>query len=99
MQEVKVASDLLVGDPALLEKKIEAIRLGGPQKLQVSACIWFIINLSVFIEYFENTYCSSLVTWYTGTIEKMFFSFSDLPGTMCFCFYDCFDKFMVPGDC
>ncbi|CAJ1976597.1 unnamed protein product [Sphenostylis stenocarpa] len=37
MEEVKVASDLLVGDPALLEKKIDAIRLGGPQKLQVIA--------------------------------------------------------------
>ncbi|KHN37904.1 Cytosolic 5'-nucleotidase III-like protein A [Glycine soja] len=34
MEEVKGASDLLVGDPALLEKKIDAIRLGGPQKLQ-----------------------------------------------------------------
>ncbi|KAG4908242.1 hypothetical protein AAZX31_20G182000 [Glycine max] len=37
MEEVKVASDLLVGDPASLEKKIDAIRLGGPQKLQVIA--------------------------------------------------------------
>lgn len=70
MKEVKDASDLLVGDPALMETKIEAIRLGGPQKLQVSACIWFIINLSVFIVYsisflcllIEFTYCSSLVT-------------------------------------
>ncbi|XP_027934965.1 7-methylguanosine phosphate-specific 5'-nucleotidase A isoform X2 [Vigna unguiculata] len=37
MEEVKVASDFMVGDPALLEKKIDAIRLGGPQKLQVIA--------------------------------------------------------------
>ncbi|TKY51769.1 Cytosolic 5'-nucleotidase 3A [Spatholobus suberectus] len=37
MEEVKVASDLLVADPALLEKKTDAIRLGGPQKLQVIA--------------------------------------------------------------
>ncbi|KAK8467731.1 hypothetical protein PHAVU_007G137100 [Phaseolus vulgaris] len=37
MEEVKDASDLLVGDPALMETKIEAIRLGGPQKLQVIA--------------------------------------------------------------
>ncbi|KAL2324991.1 hypothetical protein Fmac_024049 [Flemingia macrophylla] len=37
MEVDKVASDLLVADPALLEKKIEAIRLGGPQKLQVIA--------------------------------------------------------------
>jgi len=49
MEEVKVASDFMVGDPALLEKKIDAIRLGGPQKLQVSACIWFIINLSALL--------------------------------------------------
>ncbi|XP_020222999.1 7-methylguanosine phosphate-specific 5'-nucleotidase A isoform X2 [Cajanus cajan] len=37
MEEGKVALDLLVADPALLEKKIEAIRLAGPQKLQVIA--------------------------------------------------------------
>lgn len=49
MEEVKVASDFLVGDPALLEKKIDAIRSGGPQKLQVSARIWFIISLSVLL--------------------------------------------------
>ena len=30
MEEMKVASDLLVGDPASLEKKIDAIRFGGP---------------------------------------------------------------------
>lgn len=37
MEEMKVDLDLLVGDPASLEKKIDAIRLGGPQKLQVIA--------------------------------------------------------------
>ncbi|KAG4951523.1 hypothetical protein JHK85_045390 [Glycine max] len=30
MEEMKVASNLLVGDPASLEKKIDAIRFGGP---------------------------------------------------------------------
>ncbi|KHN13326.1 hypothetical protein D0Y65_048008 [Glycine soja] len=30
MEEMKVDSDLLVGDPASLEKKIDAIRFGGP---------------------------------------------------------------------
>ncbi|KAG5003456.1 hypothetical protein JHK84_027724 [Glycine max] len=30
MEEMKVASDLLVGDPASLEKKIDAIHFGGP---------------------------------------------------------------------
>ncbi|KAG5042362.1 hypothetical protein JHK87_006277 [Glycine soja] len=30
MEEMKVASDLLVGDPASLEKKIDAICFGGP---------------------------------------------------------------------
>ncbi|KAJ1435781.1 Pyrimidine 5-nucleotidase, eukaryotic [Sesbania bispinosa] len=35
MEDVKVASELLVGDPVLLEKKIDAIRLAGPQKLQI----------------------------------------------------------------
>ena len=49
MEEMKVASNLLVGDPASLEKKIDAIRFGGPSKLQVFACIWLIINLSVVL--------------------------------------------------
>ena len=48
---MKGASDLLVGDPALLEKKIDAIRLGGPQKLQVSSCIWLIILNGLFLLY------------------------------------------------
>lgn len=30
MEEMKVDLDLLVGDPASLEKKIDAIRFGGP---------------------------------------------------------------------
>ncbi|KAG4940781.1 hypothetical protein JHK82_044458 [Glycine max] len=30
MEEMKVASDLLVGDPASLENKIDAIHFGGP---------------------------------------------------------------------
>ncbi|XP_061362295.1 uncharacterized protein LOC133306038 [Gastrolobium bilobum] len=37
MEDVKVASGLVVGDPVLLENKIAAIRLAGPQKLQVIA--------------------------------------------------------------
>ncbi|XP_027366380.1 7-methylguanosine phosphate-specific 5'-nucleotidase A isoform X2 [Abrus precatorius] len=37
MEEVKAVSDLLVGDPVMLEKKIDAIRLAGPHKLQVIA--------------------------------------------------------------
>ncbi|KAK7343961.1 hypothetical protein VNO77_13112 [Canavalia gladiata] len=37
MEEMKVVSDLLVGDPVLLENKIDAIRLAGPHKLQVIA--------------------------------------------------------------
>ncbi|RDX95972.1 Cytosolic 5'-nucleotidase 3, partial [Mucuna pruriens] len=37
MEEMKVTPDLLVGDPVLLETKIDAIRLGGPHKLQVIA--------------------------------------------------------------
>lgn len=39
MEDMKLASELSVGDPVLLDQKIAAIRLAGPQKLQVSACI------------------------------------------------------------
>ncbi|KAK7255802.1 hypothetical protein RIF29_29223 [Crotalaria pallida] len=37
MEDTKEASELLVADPVLLDKKIDAIRLAGPQKLQVIA--------------------------------------------------------------
>jgi len=30
MEDMKVVLDLLVGDPTSLEKKIDAIRFGGP---------------------------------------------------------------------
>lgn len=39
MEDLKEASELAVADPVLLDKKIAAIRLAGPHKLQVSACI------------------------------------------------------------
>ncbi|OIW13159.1 hypothetical protein TanjilG_07765 [Lupinus angustifolius] len=37
MEDTKQASEMVVGDPALLEKKIDSIRLAGPHKLQVIA--------------------------------------------------------------
>ncbi|KAK7278580.1 hypothetical protein RJT34_23612 [Clitoria ternatea] len=37
MEQVKVDSDMLVGDPVLLQTKIDAIRLAGPNNLQVIA--------------------------------------------------------------
>ncbi|KAL5139261.1 7-methylguanosine phosphate-specific 5'-nucleotidase [Glycine soja] len=52
MEEVKGASDLLVGDPALLEKKIDAIRLGGPQKLQSKNFFFFEIFPAQYVSLF-----------------------------------------------
>lgn len=40
---ISMASELIVGDRELLDKKIAAIRNGGSQKLQVFCCIIFVL--------------------------------------------------------
>ena len=39
---VSDGSEVVVGDPQLLAKKISAIQTAGPAKLQVASCIPFI---------------------------------------------------------
>lgn len=47
--DISLASEVLVGDRELLDKKIAAIRSGGPQKMQVICCIIFFFSILLIV--------------------------------------------------